>query len=59
MSKKFGFLVVVFSVLAIYFLIQSNGDRIKDNLSWVFESHEEEHALPELSNDEIERNSVN
>ncbi len=48
--KIFITAIAVTATMVIYI----NTDKIKDNLSWIFEADESQIALPDLSNREIE-----
>lgn len=56
MIKKIKLILIVLIAVIIAFKIGANHDKIKGNFGWIFESSEEEQALPELSNEEIEKN---
>jgi hypothetical protein len=55
MRKKLKLFLITAIGLILFYKIVINADSIKHNLSWIFEGSEEELALPELSNEEIEK----
>ncbi len=46
--------LIITAIVAIIIAVSINTDKIKENLSWVFEVEQEAAALPDLSNKEIE-----
>ncbi len=56
MYKKFKLILVLIitSILVYKIFFSANS---KENFSWIFEGQEEKQVLPELSNEEIEKNS--
>ncbi len=56
MINKIKLILVIVIVAILAFKIGANNDKIKGNFGWIFESSDEEKALPELSNEEIEKN---
>ncbi len=53
---KYIFIFVILALIGFYFY--KNSQEIKSKFNWIFESQEEEIALPDLSNEEIEENIV-
>lgn len=56
MYKKIKLILIVIIISILSYKVVINKDSLKQNFSWVFESEEEMNALPELSNEEIEKN---
>ncbi len=58
MSKNLKILLAAAIVLTLGLVAVNNKSAISENLGWMFEGKDEEVALPDLSNEEIEENSL-